>query len=444
MTAVWLGSFLRAVLIGTVSAGFAYSLFLQINHLKGKVRFLFTILALLPLTLPPLLPAYAYSAFSFNFQTQPTLNEILYFLILISKTSPIGLILYLLISAPISKSASFCEQLLPQTVTSKLQRHSRVLCISSLLCLFAFHDYEIASLMRIKHWTVNLFNAHAGGLVMNLKSSFKMVLLPLLTSVTLIFSTVYLLKNCNGPRFIEGRKNKLSYFILCLSTILLLIYPLLTISSSLNGIKDALSGKWMLSETVNSLALTIVSTICCIIISFGVLQFKKQTTLFAIPGLLGALILGLVFISLFNLPVLSSIKQTIIPLCLAMIIYGLPFSILICLAIKKHIPEDNRPIDLLHSKNRTVLKWETIYLFATMASIPLFCFLWFDLTLSSMLAPASVTTLFPRLYNLMHYSENEKLSATISLITLVPFIIYLAVYGLIRLRVIIARRTSLK
>ena len=445
MTIVWLETLIKSLIIGAAATWAAQLLTFQINYLKAKQKVLFIILVLLPLTLPPLLPAYSYSAFSFNFQTQAFYNEILYCLIIAFKVIPIGVILLLLIPTSTSKSATFCEQLLTQNIFSKIYQKSHLLAVFFLVSLFAFHDYEIASLMRIKHWTVVLFNAHAGGLVMNLNGSFRMILLPLITSMALTISSFYFLKKCNGTKSYTSRKNHASLFIVAFSLICLLIIPLITISSnSLNGFKDILSGNWMQAEIVNSLALTSVTTICCLMISFGVLQFKKTLLLSTFPGLFGSLILGLLFISLFNLPGLNSVKQTVIPLCLALITYGLPFSILICIALKNFIPAQRTAITLLNKKSQRIIKWDTIHLSSILATLPLFCFLWFDLTLSSMLAPASVTTLFPRLYNLMHYSENEKLSATVILTTLIPFVIYLFLYAVCKTRVYLLSRSSIK
>ena len=53
----------------------------------------------------------------------------------------------------------------------------------------------------------------------------------------------------------------------------------------------------------------------------------------------------------------------------------------------------------------------------------LFIASYFDITLSSVLAPPRMPTIFTRLYNLLHYGQNMKLSATILLSILIPVII---------------------
>lgn len=108
-----------------------------------------------------------------------------------------------------------------------------------------------------------------------------------------------------------------------------------------------------------------------------------------------------------------------------MILYGLPFALVTVLMLQKQ--DTSYTLKLLPIAEAKEVRWLSFLRPSILITLPLFCYLWFDLTLSSMLAPASVTTLFPRLYNLMHYSENEKLSASVIVTCFIPLVIYLAI-----------------
>jgi hypothetical protein len=56
----------------------------------------------------------------------------------------------------------------------------------------------------------------------------------------------------------------------------------------------------------------------------------------------------------------------------------------------------------------------------------LLCWGYFDLTAGSLLAPSSMTPVFVRLYNLMHYGESTVLSAMVAVVMLVPVLLLLA------------------
>ena len=445
MTTAWLVTLIRSTLICILTLYAAKAIYFQLNSLKGIKKTFFLLLALMPITVPPLLPAYAYSAFSINFQTQPILNEILYCSIMIFRAIPISLLLFILIPSSLSQSSRFCNALLPEKTSSHFTRNSREITIACLTTLFIFHDYEIASLLRIHHWTVVLFNAHAGGLVMNLTGSLKMVILPALSSLSLVALSYYCIRNCQAKKEIVSKRKPAAIIITICSLVLIFIIPLLIVfSNSLNGLKDVFNNGWMQKEFINSLSLSIIATICCLAFSSVLIQAQKKYILISlIPGLLGSLILGLFFIYLFNLPLLNLTKQSILPLTLALVAYGIPLAIVISIAIKSSYSLKTPSISLLKETKRKSVQWISFYQPALLITLPLFCYLWFDLTISSMLAPASVTTLFPRLYNLMHYSENQKLSATVLLTSFIPFIVYLLIFSVAKVKFMINSKTSI-
>ena len=436
MISAWVITLLRALIIALAVTCFSKILSSGISYLKGRSKLLALALLMIPLIIPPLIPAYAYSAFSFNFQTKPVPNEILYFLIMTSRLIPIAVLILLIIPPAVSKSAVHCAHLLKTQEFSHHQIHQHLIIAFLSVFLFAFNEYEIASLMRTKHWTVTLFNAHAGGLVMNLSGSFQMALFPALTSVGAIALITTSFKRDHFSGSVESQKpGKLFFTSITASSFIGWLIPItIILLNSFDGFADALKGKWMKNEFFNSMLISIISTGCCLAIITGLLRLsKKLTMIFLIPGFFGALILGLLFIYIFNIPFLSPLKQTVLPLSLALILYSAPMAVLMILYFKKSQIENEQQVLLLPPGSQKEIKWLKTYVPWIMLSIPVFSFVWFDLTLSSMLAPASFTSVFPRIYNLMHYSENEKLSATVLITALLPLILYICIFLLSRL-----------
>lgn len=426
MISATLLSFLKAILCAFAGTACGLKLAKNYNWMSGRKKYFLLVIILLPLITPPLLPAYVYSSFSINFQTQPLLNELLYLFLMTAKGFPIAFLTLLIFPLKQSSSAEFCEDLL--TTKKKFKFASNFIAALALSTIYIFHDYEIASLLRIRHWSVVLFNAHAGGLVLNLSGSFQMAALPAFLTLTLIGLFFMSLKNCTNQPFKKVQKPTISsclipFFFSLLTTLLPLLFLL---SESFGGFKDIFTSGWMVSEFTNSILLSSVTTLCCLCIALALTRFSKWLAFTcSLPGLFGALILGLLFIGAFNLAFLSTFKSTVLPLISAMILYGLPFALVTVLMLQKQ--DTSYTLKLLPIAEAKEVRWLSFLRPSILITLPLFCYLWFDLTLSSMLAPASVTTLFPRLYNLMHYSENEKLSASVIVTCFIPLVIYLAI-----------------
>jgi hypothetical protein len=444
MTEAWAISLLRSLLIAGLCLYPAKALAKNARILTGLQKGLFITAVLFPLTIPPLLPAYSYSAFEFNFQTSPFLNEVLYCLIISLKALPVIFLIYYIIPPPLSYSALHCNRLLENSRPLRfINRRGVDLLAFSVGLLLVFTEYEIASLMRTTHWTIVIFNAHAGGLIQSPANSLRLAALPILSSLVIVLGGLQVLKYLNsakGQHQVKGPANKtICTLIISISMLLLLIYPAGRIlAGSTGGFKYVFQGQWMKSELLNSFLFTVVATCCCWYISGWLKKSIKRPALISfllLPGLSGGLILGLAFVYMFNIQGLDNLKQSAIPLTLALIAYGLPVATL--MQVFKHeerIDSSLQAVTLLPAKNQKPLIWLFQTLPNLLFTIPVFCIIWFDLTLSSMLAPAAMPGIFPRLYNLMHYNENERLSATVFLIIFIPFLFFGTLILLSRLK----------
>ncbi|MCM8535624.1 MAG: hypothetical protein NE334_06790 [Lentisphaeraceae bacterium] len=431
-------SLLRALILALLTCFCSRQVYLTFLSLRGRQRFWLALLTLFPLIIPPLLPAYAYSAFKINFQTQPILNEFFYGLIVISKTLPFVFIALYFIKYSTQSSAILCDKLKPNSSLSFIKRNAALFVATTLAGLIIFHEYEIASLMRIRHWTIDVFNAHAGGLSHTIIGSIKMVSAPLTTSLFAIFILIRIhTPQTQKITLARSPNQSFAYIILTLLLLTSFIVPyLIVIKGAWGGFYEILQTNWMLQETFNSIIFAIVSTLCVAFLSHLVVSsLPKFIPFFIAPGLCGTLILGLLILAFFQITFLQSLAHSILPLTLAQIIYIFPLAIVVRIFIKNSIQQSSLTSAHLLS-NKEKLNWKLYHLPTILAHFPLFCILWFDITLNTLLAPTSLPGIFPRLYNLMHYNENEKLSATVVIAVLVPPIILALVLFISRIGIL--------
>ena len=195
---------------------------------------------------------------------------------------------------------------------------------------------------------------------------------------------------------------------------------------SLDGFSLLFEGQWMRNELLNSLLFTVVASISCWYVTKFIQEHLKNsivTCILLIPGLCGSLLLGLATIYIFS--GITFLKSSVIPLALALILYALPISLLMQYFLIRQTKDSTlHAAEILPTDQSNKLIWSIKTLPKILMSFPIFCYVWFDLTLSSMLAPATMPGIFPRLYNLMHYNENGRLSATVFVIVFIPIVIY--------------------
>jgi ABC-type Fe3+ transport system permease subunit len=150
-----------------------------------------------------------------------------------------------------------------------------------------------------------------------------------------------------------------------------------------------------------------------------------------LPGLLGALVLALLILALLQAPVLRAAYDTPVPLLLALTLLLLPFALVLRMLVSATRPgEATHAARLLtgslESKvargGRRVL-WHLKGQGKLAVAILLFCWGYFDLTASAILAPSQMTPVTWRLYNFMHYGHMAALSTMVLVCFLVPFLL---------------------
>ena len=152
-------------------------------------------------------------------------------------------------------------------------------------------------------------------------------------------------------------------------------------------------------------------------------------TLLALPGLVGPLLLAMLVQQAFQLPPLDTAYDTPLPMLVTLSFYLLPYMLLLRLVFQRARPgSPDHAARLLQQRQalrrqagelRWILGLRNGYWLAAIA----FFLAYFDVTISSLLAPSAMTPLMPRLYNFMHYGQSAVLSAMICVSFLVPIII---------------------
>jgi len=164
-------SAVRASTIAGLALVFAPPLARLLAHSHGRRRTLAWALLLAPLLTPALLVSYAYSHLALWLMGTPGATSVLYFAALTLKLVPVAALILHFVPPTISSEAVRCHALLAQ---SRWEHWTFRLCAAGrapwmaggLVFLFAFTDFELASLWSLKTWTVALFDAQAGGLAL--------------------------------------------------------------------------------------------------------------------------------------------------------------------------------------------------------------------------------------------------------------------------------------
>src|ERR1019366_3547076 len=164
---------LRSLIIGVLAVAAARLVRTLLADRRSPVRRAAWILLLAPYFTPVLLTGYAYASFSLSLIHHPIVNTIFYSALLWWKLTPIAAVILHFTPAPISAEAIHCRRLTSQS--SKFSDWAFLIraggaggpvAAFAVVFLCAFAEFEMASLMVVKSWTVALFDAHAGGIAL--------------------------------------------------------------------------------------------------------------------------------------------------------------------------------------------------------------------------------------------------------------------------------------
>ena len=447
---------IRAIMIALACAAAAAIIepYLRSTALSLK-RVAWSLMIIVMLT-PTILPGYALSDFAIARMNHPAQSQVAYTALMILRLTPLAVLIRHLISGTITPEAMHCQRLLAgdrrsfSTAFSMAVMRLRGSAGSAglafvLVFMLAFTEFEIASFLSVPHWTVKLFDAQAGGYP--LVASLHLARLPFAICVAVVLTGLWSLSrtrwNPNRTSSITTdscalRATTVWAYLTSAFALITLIPGFVVMRHTLTTAPTSVMHFSLSREMLSSISLAVAATIaahCVTCLACGdphrVLTRRTQTlvTLLVLPGLMGPLLLGLLVQRAFQLPPLKGAYDSPLPMLFTLCFYVLPYTLLLRLVFQRARPgSQDHTARLLQQREALkrqagILRWSlglrNGYWLAAIA----FCLAYFDVTISSILAPTAMTPLMPRLYNFMHYGQSAVLSAMICVAFVVPVII---------------------
>lgn len=431
-------SFLRAVgaalLAMTASAPVA-------RWLNGRGPSAWFLAVALPAGLPPLLAAAGYAHHT-SVVVHAAAREMLYALLLAGRSLPLAVLARLAARERAGAEAAHALRLrfgwlgsLPQ----RLRGRGRGAAAAFLLAFLpAFAEFDTASFLLAKSWSVNLFDAQAGGLPPG--ESLRRAAGPLAVLAAAAAGLFALLARAGRQemRRAGDADARWAAGILTATHLLLWVVPLgLLAPPGLAGMVEWLARPSLLRELAASLMTAGAATLLAV---WACRLRAGAAGALALAGLAGPLLIGLMFLagfSRFARPALD----TPLPLWLAEGWVLLPLVLALRRAGGRGEPDPLRVqmellaagMDREHRRAARRLSWRiTAEAWAPAVTLGILRGA-ADLTLPSLLAPPALPHAPVRLYNLMHYGHSDALAAMILAGTIAPLLLVVAVLAAMRL-----------
>jgi len=447
---IFFDSLLRSLFIALTALG--AGMFIVKILLPQSIRINFILIPLfLCFFVPPVAVGYGYTTLSYQLIQYPQLHEYLYIAIMVSRLVGPAVMLLCFLPVSTSRESTHCFFLSLGTMFSfryvKYCIHAylwRYAFIFTLLFLFAFNEFELASMMNIEDWSVSLFDAHAQGV--EVFSALKLHFLPFTVQLAVIALLIFILEPLRRseplPVYSSDKKIYRSYsfrfisiiFIFLVCIFISFLFPgFMILKSALRGGSEIFHSLWMFKEIMNSLLFAAFATLggfFLVALLKRVGCFKHKTTLLLIffPLLVGILPLSLMILELFQLPLVNVLYNSPVPLIIALVLWGVPFIIILQI-----LPALFGNSEAVHSaelmlpfsgKAASELLWKLKFSKTAWIFFLVFTLIYFNFTAATILAPIEMTTITERFYNLMHYGESEKLSATVCITMIIPLLLF--------------------
>jgi ABC-type Fe3+ transport system permease subunit len=427
----------RALAVTSVALALAAPLARLLVHSHGRPRAVIWALLLGPLLTPALLVSYAYWHFALQLMSAPPGKAVFYFVALVFKLVPVAAVILHFFPPALSPEASFTHRLLRarwwQRMLFWLRGVGRAPWIAGgAVFLLAFTDFELASLWSWKTWPVMIFDAQAGGL--DLGASLRLAALPLAVELVVLVLVLWARGFPSAApatwKMLRPGPRKALLAYLAVAASLGCVWPLFRVArQTLAGWRSVAQNFVLGSEFTASLAFATGAALLVWALA-GSLRRRRFAVAWALPGLLGALLLSLFILTLFQLPALRPAYDTPLPLLLCLVLLLLPLALPLrwLLDASQHHPS----LHLAHLARASDLVWRLDTRRRWLAGGLLFCWAWCDFTAGAMLAPVGFTPVFVRLHNLAHYGQTAVLSAMLLAAFLAPIAVLLLTAPLAR------------
>lgn len=435
----------RALLVALVSLGAARCIIqARLLEANGGRRQVAWICLLAPFFAPALLVGYAFAPLAQMLVRAPTAQTALYAWLLWTRLLPVAVIALLLAPSALTPQGEHCAHLLPHRAAQKRIVAWRLrwraagpapfVALASVF-LLAFGEFELASLVGVKTWTVAIFNAQAGGLAPG--AALRLAAAPALLQAAALGSVLGLLalpSKSNERRPIlhqaekpSGKKSaRLSaWLLLGASAIIGAALPVALLAfGAWRGLARLTEHPALAQEIATSAGFAALAACCAGWLAAAFWQRRARCRwcgfVLAAPAMGGTLLLALGVLTLFQATLtLGQLYDSPLPLLLALTWMLLPPALLFTA-----LRQATRPAEALHvaqlAGSPPALFWQLEGRTRAGVVFALFCLAYFDLTCSSLLAPTGLPPVFVRLYNLAHYGHSAVLSAMLLLAYLAP------------------------
>lgn len=477
---------LRSLIIGGLSVGIARQLRALLADQHPTIRRIAWVLLLVPYFTPVLLTGYAYANFSLSLIHHPAINTMFYAVLLCWKFTPVAAVILHFTPSPISAEAIHCRHLtfspsgsaafmphelstfqdaetprgrerrapINQAINSKIKYWTFLLragCARGPIAAFAvvflcaFTEFEMASLMVVKTWTVVLFDAHAGGLA--IAESLRRMFGPSLCEAAAMATAVVVLgRHRIIPTRTPARGEKSHWFawsyLLVAFGFMVMVPAGMVLWGTIRGFGLLLENFVLGREIISSLLFATGATLLAGVAVFwlgplarshrhGSVLGKAILLIAVCLGLLGPLVLSLTVLSAMQLPGLLSLRDTPVPLILTLGLVLLPLALVLERVLELTGYRSALHLARLMQKSRPArdLTWRFSTSGKFWAIALLFVWAYWDLTASAILAPIGMTPVTVRLYNLMHYGQIAALSAMTCAAFAAPVLIFLLAFA---------------
>lgn len=403
---------------------------------------------------PALLVGYAYANWRWLPVRSVLLRELLAGALLAAKLTPVAVgVLWLSPPPAMSAEARYLRRLAPSG--SRLGRRrirdawaflvhgpARVKAIAGLaVFLLCFQDFELASLLGVRSWTVWLFDALASwspiGVAMRgaaLAVLGEAVVLAL--GLWMLMSTHRLTNEAPDPaRQVRPMRRAAAWVYIGVSLCVIVGLPgALVFRGLVEAMAMVVRNRPMMGELGASVLYAVAAAGVAAYVSAWLLRQpgRRRALLLAlcVPGLFGGLVLALGALWVFTRPGLSALYDTPVPIVLTLVLLALPIAVLLRLLLDAHERDERLHLaDLLRGSPVGAVRRSAASLRYTLRGRPrvmlvvlLFALAYFELSASAILAPVAMTPMIVRLYNMMHYGQSAALSALVALFVAVPVV----------------------
>ena len=302
--------------------------------------------------------------------------------------------------------------------------------------LLAFQEFDLATSWGIRTWTVALFDAQIGGLA--IAESLRLAALPFAVEVVVIVPLWLAgrgrLRSCReAEKDARTRGSALAVAYIVAAAGVFLLYPGFAIFRlGADGFRAWLDSPAMVREILNAFISGGVASLLAWTISG--LPSKSIRAALAAPGLLGALMLGLLVLAAAQ--VAPGLLASVAPWLLTLTFVLLPYALLLRVMIDSGT--QRAALHAARISGTRVIQWELWRERSMAAGLLLFCLGYSDFTVATLLAPPQFPTIFPRVFNLMHYGQSAVLSFTVFMAIAAP--LACAALTLLLVRLYVRRR----